>query len=245
MADDLYGIADEIEDLEQAPGWGEQEEAPTVLPDDEGDWAGKRLLAIRFRQEEIAETSEQYDTEMAKLLAEIERLTMDRDMEVATMRRSVRKLTDQLTQFHRAKIAMAEREHAARASAAVEAGNQVPKQRLPTTIKSPHGQLRSRAGGNVKVRVMEGREAEVVAWLEANEMGEGIGVRVKPAVAEQRLPDLSKLQGLVAKAEDGKVLGIRDSEGEPCPWLSYEETDRAHWVTLPDGSSSKDWLVDE
>ena len=72
-----------------------------------------------------------------------------------------------------------------------------------------------------------------------------MGIRVKPAVAEQRLPDLRKLQGLVHRAEDGKPIGIKSEDGELCPHLIIEERDRDYWLTLPDGSSSKDWMADE
>lgn len=236
VADDLYGIEDEIEAMAE---WEPGDEFPTFLPDEAGEFVAKRFLAIRFTREEVSETEEMFARQIELLLTEIQKLEGRRDEQTSSLRRTVRKITTQLVQFHRASVARTEREHALRAAAAVEAGREIPKLRLPTTVKGVHGQLRSKAGGNALVRIEPGCESDVVRWLYENEMEHA--VRVKPAVEEEHLPDLRKLQGLVHRAEDGKPIGIKSEDGELCPHITIEERERDYWITLPDGSSSKDW----
>lgn len=241
MAEDLYGIEDEIEAMAEWEPDGE--EFPTVLPEGDETWLAKRFLAIRYSREEATETEAMFARQIEVLMAEIHRLEERRDEQTGTIRRTIRRITQQLVHYHRASMARSEREYAARATAAVEAGNEIPKARLPTIIKSVHGDLRSRAGGNALVRIEPGCENEVVKWLYEREMEHA--VRVKPATEEEHLPDLRKLQGLVTRADDGTPLGILDEDGEPCPHITIEERERDYWLTLPDGSSSKDWVADE
>lgn len=236
MADDLYGIEDSIQDLED---WeAEEEEFPVFLPDEAETWLAKRFLAIRFTQEEITETEQMFQRQLDVLLAEIQKLEDRRDDQSGSLRRTVRKITGQLVQYHRAAVARTNLEHAARTVQAAENGRDAPKLRLPTTIKGVHGDLRSKGGGAVKVRVEPGKEAEVVAWLKAEKSSQGI--RHKPAVEEQWLPDLTKMKSLVSRGDDGKVQGIVSEDGEACPHLTFEESDRSFWLELPDGSKLTD-----
>ena len=229
--DDLYGIEDDIEEI---TNWEpEGAEFPTALDEEDARWIEKRFLAIRYTQAEIAATHEKFDREIAAHLAEIDRLEGRLDGQTGELRKTIRIVAHQLTQYHRAAVAMAEREHAARAAAAVAAGRDVPKMRVPTTIKGVHGDLKSKAAGDPLVRVDEGQEETVAAWLDANCLSDA--VRVKPAVAEQRLPDLQKLRKHVARADDGTPLGVMSDDGAVCPHVTIEERDRSFWLVLPDG----------
>ena len=168
---DLYGIEDEIEEIADWEPGGD--EFPAVLPEGDETWLAKRFLAIRYSQEEATETEAMFARQIEVLMAEIHRLEERRDEQTGKLRRSIRRITGQLVNYHRASISRAEREHAAKALAAFNAGREAPKQRLPTTIKGVHGDLRSRAGGNVLVRIEPGKEAAVVEWLDAGTFRHG------------------------------------------------------------------------
>lgn len=239
VAEDLYGIEDEIEEMAE---WEPGEEFPVFLPDEEQTWLAKRFLAIRFQNEEVRETEVMYARQVELLQAEIQRLEADRDAHTGTIRRTIRRITGQLTQFHRAAVGRAEMEHRMRTVQAVENDRPLPKLRVPTTVKNPQGTLKSKAGGQLRVKITEGQEAAVVKWLQDN--GLEAGLRVKPAVAEQILPDITAMRVLVTRADDGTIQGILSDDGEACPGVTIEETVRDFWLTLPDGTSSKDWADD-
>lgn len=239
VADDLYGIEDEIEEMAE---WEPGGEFPVFLPDEEQTWLAKRFLAIRFQTEEAREIEIMYARQVELLQAEILRLEADRDEHTRPIRRTARRITGQLTQFHRAAVGRAEMEHRVRTVQAVENDRPLPKLRVRTSVMTPQGTLKSKAGGQLRVKIAEGQEEAVVAWLQAN--GLQAGLRVKPAVAEQILPDITAMRGLVTRADDGTIQGILSDDGEACPGVTVEETERTFWITLPDGSSSKDWADD-
>ena len=245
MTDDVlsdpWGVADEIPEL--LDGWDpDAEEHPVLVDGVRAEFMRKRLLAVRFRLDEIAEIRAEYDAEIAaitaRLQAEIERLEAGRDEQLDDLRRSVEQLSRQLTSMHGAVIAAEQARHRAAAAAAIARGEEPPKDRTPTMIRSPHGTLRSQAGGTPVVTVLD--EELLVKWLDEN--GYGDAVRVKPAVEEQRLPDGRKLPGLVKRAADGTLIGLVDKDGERCPHVEVRDRERAHWIELPDKRSSKHWL---
>lgn len=244
VLDDPWGIADEIVGLVEQYD-PSAEEPPTVTDDQTADWAGRRLLALRFTVDEITQTQAQYDSEIDRLRRrledEIARLTDQRDEHVEQLRSTVEALTGQLQRMHAQRISHAEALHRIAAAAAADEGRAEPKQRLPTMIRIPHGTLRSQSGGNAVVSFEPEHEADIVEWLEANGFAEG--VRVKPAVAEQRLVDKRKLGGLVRRDEDGEIVGLVNDDGDKCPHVTVTDRGRAYWIELPDGRSSKDWLT--
>ena len=216
---DPWQIADDIEQLleEYAPEALEHE----AIHDDE-DWVNRRMLALQFTLQEMDQIRGQYQRQLDRLRLEIEKLEARRNGQLDSEHRTVVKLTSQLESYHAARIADADRRGLTR---------------KPTMVRMPHGDLRSQGGGNVAIEIEKGQEAEVVAWLQANGMGDA--VTIKPAVAS---PDKRKLQGLVETSDDGEVIGIVNTDGERLPHVTYRRRDRAFWVELADGRSSKDWL---
>jgi hypothetical protein len=244
MLTDPWGIADEIDGL--VDGYDPSaEEPPTVTDEQAADWAGRRLLALRFTADEMRQVQAQYAAEIARLRQrleeEIARLNDQRDEHVEQLQSTLVALSGQLQRMHAQRIAHSEQLHRIAASAAADEGRSEPKKRLPTTIRVPHGTLRSRqASSNAVVSFDPEHETDIVKWLEANGYGEG--VRVKPAVAEQRLVDKRKLGGLVKRDDDGKIVGLTNDAGDECPHVTVTDRGRAYWIELPDGRSSKDWM---
>lgn len=219
QSDDPWSVADEIDDMIES--WDpDAVEQPKV--DDE--WVNRRMLALRFKLDEQQRIRAMYDDQIAVLESEIERLRARSAEQLEPETDAIEMLTWQLRSYHSAQLADAERRNA---------------RKLPTMIQMPHGDLRSQAGGNVTVHFDDEHVDKIVQWLTAS--GYVDAVRVIEPVPERRLPDRRKLQGLVKLTDSGQIVGIVNADGEPMPHATYQQRDRAFWVELADGRTSKDW----
>lgn len=236
---DLYRIADQIPDLIEAWHPDPDAEAPTVPEPERDDWLRRRLLGIRFRNDEIAGERDRYAHEIHLLQAEIDALVARRDSIIDQLARDRDHLVRQVTALHSSIIESEQRRHRARAEQAAADGDNPPKPRVSTSIKLPHGDLRSQAGGNIRVIVDDDREQDVIDWLLAN--GHADVVTIHPPQPERREIDGRKIPKLVKRDDLGDPVGIVNADGEPCPHVRFERRARAHWVVLPDGTSSTEW----
>lgn len=216
MTDDLWGIADDVDTLAESWNPDDAYEAPSIP--DRADWLRRRLLALRFTRAELDETAAAYD-------AEISRLTNARAAAVAPLERNAAALEAQLLAYHAAVVREEEAAWRVRAAAAVAAGEEPPKLRVSSTIKTPHGTLRS-GGGRATVRVTNRDEA--LTWLRTNALD---AVRHVPESWEV---DLSKAPGLAVFDPLGDPLGVgvvnADGEREFCPGLEVLPPKRWHKV---------------
>lgn len=133
---DLWGVADEIDDIIESWRPDEQPEPPSGIDD---EWVRKRLLALRFIQSDVD-----------RHVDEVQRLVDRRDRIVGALTARADAITAQLTAHHRAIIADQERHD----------------REPSTTIRLPYGDLRSKAGGGCTITIAKGHEADVAAWLE-------------------------------------------------------------------------------
>lgn len=222
IIDDPWQIADQIDELIDA--WDPNSPEPAIAALDE-QWLNRRMLALQFKLDEIERIRAMYESQIAVLFEQIHRLSHRRDGQIESEHRSVVALTSQLDSYHRALIADAERRGV---------------KRLPTTVRMPHGDLRSRAGGKITVQYDAEHESDIVEWLEQSGLADA--VRVTEPVPAKRLPDKRRLSDLVKLSDDGDIIGIVNKHGEPLPHVEYRRPERSTWIELADGRSSKSWL---
>lgn len=230
MTPDLWGVADDADDIAESWDPDADHEAPSEAFNDTGGWVAKRLAALRFTHAEIRETSAAYEAEIARLREALENLVgrpshgSGGTYSPATgLHARAEVLERQLTAFHAAAIAHAEAAHRA-----LPPGERPKKPKLPATINSTQGRLRSGDPGRYSVDVDNvDNTAVVVAWLEDNGFGHAVNV-----VPEQRRLDRRVAPGLVSANEDGEI-GIFNAAGEPCPHLRLERPARWYKVDLP------------
>lgn len=210
---ELYAVADDLDDLTMWEPSDPDDEPPSdVLADD--DWVRRRLLALRFTTEEITKYSDAADAEIERILDSLEAIIgreadPDLDQESTGLRRSQSVLTAQLVAYHRAKIRDAE----ARGL-----------KKLPTTIKTLQGRLRSGAGTH---RVQITDKSALIEWLVAN--GHNDVITRIPAHIEV---DLRKLKGLVHLDGDGSPVGVVSEDGDLCPGVRVIPAERWHKVDI-------------
>lgn len=228
---DLWGVADDVEELAESWQPDVDAEAPSEAFTDTDGWVARRLAALRFTHAEIESTSAAYRAEIERLERDLAQLvghpthTVGETVHRATgLHRQIESLEGQLMAFHAAAIAQAEA-----AYRALPAGKRPKNPKLPTTIRSTQGRLRSGAGGRYRVKVeSEELAGAVVAWLEDNGFTEAVNV-----IPEQRRLDGRVAPGLVTVNEDGEA-GIFNAKGEPCPHLRFERPSRWFKVDLPE-----------
>lgn len=216
---DLWAVADEIDELIAA--WDPDSPEPAIATADD-EFVNRRMLALRFKLDEIERTRAQYDTQIDRLQQEIDRLAERRDRQLDGDQRDVDALTAQLTTYHRAVLDDAERRG-------------TPDRRLPKSVRMPHGDLRSRAAGQIVVEIDREYRQHVVDWLEASGLGDCVRTTVTTS------PDRTALRSLVKIGSDGEIVGVVNADGEPMPHATYRQQQRTHWVELADGRSSKHW----
>lgn len=209
---DPWAVADEIGDM--LDGWDpEAVERPRV--DDE--WLNRRMLALRFKLDEQQRIRAMYDDQIKRLRAELDRLVDRRDGQLAAEQDDVAALAWQLTTYHAAELADAERRG-------------VPDRRLPKSMRLPHGDLRSRQSGSVRIEFSDEHVDEIVAWLRAAGYDDAIRTR--------SVPDRAALRDLIRRSDDGEIVGIVNADGERLPHVEYVEPSRRYWVELADGRTT-------
>lgn len=215
---DLWGIADDIDGMLDEWDPNATEHAIAGL---DREWVDKRMLAIRFKLDEIQQIEDQFAGPLDRMRAEIVALESRRDEWIETEQRAVAALTSQLQSYHRAVLADARRRG-------------VPDSRMPKSLKSPHGTLRSRTGGKVTVKIEAGHESDVVEWLNENGLAD-VGVRTVPPKPAEQHPDKTGLSKLVQLGDDGSVIGVVSPDGEPMPHATYKQPETTVTVELLDG----------
>lgn len=213
---DLWEVADDVEALAEAWDPAAQPEPPADAFNDEVEWVRRRLAALRFTHRDIASTSAEYEAEIARLqevLAGIVGRPSGKDTPATGMWARVESIELQLKQFHRTAIARAEAEGA----------------KVPNTVNSIHGKLRSTDPGKWTVKLADEEQAAVVtAWLLDHGYEDAVTI-----VPEVRKLNGSKAPGLVTVDDDGEV-GIFNAKGEPCPGLRFERVPRWFKVDTPE-----------
>lgn len=218
-SDDPWSVADDIDDMVES--WDpDAVEQPRV----DDDYVNKRMLALRFLLDEQQRIRTMYDDQISVLETEIERLRQRCADQLEPEQDRVDMLTFQLRRYHAAQLADAERRRV---------------RRLPTMLRMPHGDLRSKAPGLPTVDYDSGHADEIVEWL--IESGYSNAVRHIDPVPARTVPDKAKLRKLIKIGDDGEIIGIVNTDGEPMPHARYDRAEHSFWIELADGRSSKDW----